>query len=71
MKHREVVSGANAGWASANPRERGERMRDYRVRMRRGVAARLEEEYPVGSPILMLLLQLLPLLVEWFLNRRS
>lgn len=71
MNHREVVGGAITGWASANPRERGERIRDYRVRMRRGVAARLEEEYPVGSPILMILLQLLPLLVEWFLNRRS
>ena len=71
MNIRDTVREEIENWVGANPRESGERVRDYRVRARRGVAANLEKEYPVGSPILMILLQLLPLLIEGFVNRRS
>ena len=57
-------------WADENPRRQGESLRAYRSRARAGVTSGIRERY--GNPAwFALLLQFLPILIEWLLNRRN
>ena len=67
---RAIAKAAIEEWADANPRRQGENTRQYRKRMQDGVSGGLKQRY--GSAIwLTLLIQLLPLLIEWWLNRKT
>ena len=67
---RAIAKAAIEDWADANPRNAGETARQYRKRMQDGVGAGLQRQY--GSSVwLTLLLQLLPLLIEYFLKRKT
>ena len=60
-------------WAAENPQEPGESKAKYRRRMQAGVAAELKSEAAgsVWVAILPFILQFLPLMIEWFLNRQK
>ena len=67
---RAIAKQAIEEWADANPRRQGENARQYRKRMQDGVGAGLKQRY--GSAVwLTLLIQLLPLLIEWWTNRKT
>ena len=67
---RAIAKAAIEEWAAENPRRQGENARQYRKRMQDGVSGGLKQRY--GSAIwLTLLIQLLPLLIEWFLKRKE
>ena len=70
MNVRQAAASEIKSWTEANPRQRGETLTAYRRRARKEIGDNLSEKYD-GSPWLMILLQLLPLLIEWFINRRS
>ena len=60
-------------WAAENPREPGETRAKYRRRMQAGVTEELKSEAAgsVWVTILPFILQFLPLMIEWFLNRKT
>lgn len=66
---RAIAKAAIEEWSAENPRRSGETVRQYRKRMQDGVGQELRGRY--GSSVwLVLLMQLLPLLIEWFTNRK-
>jgi hypothetical protein len=67
---RAIAKRAIEEWSAENPRKLGETVRQYRKRMQDGVGQQLQGRY--GSSVwLAILMQFLPLLIEWFTNRRS
>ena len=67
---RAIAKQAIEEWANENPRKQGETVRQYRKRMQDGVGGGLKQQY--GSAVwLTLLMQLLPLLIEWWTNRKT
>ena len=69
MNARRAASTEIKSWMEANPRSAGESLAAYRRRARTEISDRLSEKYD-GSVWLTILLQLLPLLIEWFTNRK-
>ena len=67
---RATAKEAIESWAAANPQGPNESKAKYRRRMRDGVGEKLQREN-AGSAWLTILLQLLPLLIEWFTNRKN
>lgn len=67
---RKRAQSAIEEWAAGNPRGERETVAAYRRRMREGVTADLQRDGE-GSMWLTILLQLLPLLIEWFTNRKK
>ena len=59
-----------AEWVDANPRQAGETLAAYRRRARQQITDDWTAEHQDGSIWLALLLQFLPLFIEWFTNRR-
>ena len=70
---RAKAESAIENWAAENPQEPGESKAKYRRRMRAGVTAGLKSEAAgsVWVSLLPFILQFLPLLIEWFLNRKT
>ncbi len=68
---RKIAKEAIEKWAAANPRQVGvETVRQYRKRFLAGVVGELKPRY--GNTMWWTwLLQFLPLLIEWFVNRRE
>ncbi len=71
INFRRIVDKEVREWMEENPREVGERRREYISRARRAVEANIKENYSFSPTILMILFQLLPIVIEWWLNRRS
>ena len=67
---RKRAQSAIEDWAASNPRGERETVAAYRRRMRDGVTADLQADGD-GSAWLTILLQLLPLLIEWFTKRKT
>jgi len=57
-------------WMAGNPRVAGETLPQYRRRAREAVSDNLKAKYD-ASPWLAILLQLLPLLIEWITKRKA
>jgi hypothetical protein len=70
MNVRNVAKQEIESWVAENPRKAGENVRQYRRRAQQQVGDKLKSEH-AGSPWLTILMQLLPLLIEWFINRKS
>jgi len=70
MNVRKIAKEEIEAWVAANPRKAGETLAAYRRRAKQGVESNLSSQY-AGSPWMAILMQLLPLLIEWFINRKT
>ena len=61
---------ATAEWVDANPRQPGETLAAYRRRARQQITDAWTAKHQDGSIWLTILLQFLPIFIEWFTNRR-
>jgi hypothetical protein len=68
MRWNKVLREEIDNWIASNPRKAGETPRQYLARAKKSVKETVSSKY-AGSPFLTILLQLLPLLLEFLFRR--
>ena len=67
---RKVAKQEVEDWIKSNPRKAGETVRQYQARGAKEIRARVSSAY-AGSPFLTFLLQIIPLLLEFWFRRNT